>query len=520
MDLLSLLQAVGSPKLRWARQQYLREARQGARDRQAPAAPHRRMGTDGSSISPGVTTTGAALRIALSAFEGHGVICGATGSGKSCAALSLMQQLIDLRRHGSPVAFGVIDAKGELFQHARGLFDGQDAGETTVLDFGCGAAPYALLHPRWGETPEVLIERRLDTLGDLLGRDGLLSLRMARMLRNLLSLAVEHALALPVLDALLSDPTLIEPLAQRSTDARLRAYFAAEFPRERQTTAPALGHRLAFLLRHEPLRLAFGAPDAPDLQFCMDRGMPILVNCGGPHLPRGLSRTIQSLVMSDLRQAIFARKRPTARYLWFVDEAQCLLSQPADADNLAAILAMARSFGTHVVLMTQSLTAASPTRDFLASLDTNLRWLWVFRCGLDDARLLEPGLTVSGRVIKRSARKGWYTYLTPEQERAARLRDVTSLPPRVGYFWLRGGAEKAVILRSHDVMVKRPSTSVRSPLGHQAISDARQHLERQEQQVRQLRSSTSPSRRQTATVVDILTRLEKEFTEGTDDDDP
>jgi hypothetical protein len=394
--------------------------------------------------------------------------------------------------------------------------------DATVIhaDFaGSSPVPYALLKPRTSETAEELAGRLTQIFDDVLGRDSQLSLRMSRMLRSFLLLAIENELAFPLLELLFASPDLTERLALSSHSERVRLYFHSEFGRERNTTLPALSARLDFVLRHERLRLSFGAEDFIDLRAAMDEGRPVLINAGGPSMPRQLSRVIQSVVLSDLRQAIFARKEHKLPYLWFVDEAQCLFAQSADADNLTMLLSMSRSFGAHLALITQSLIAACPDRDLLASLETNLRWMLVFRCGLQDAQILEPAMPLTGQLVRQRHDHGRIAYMTPSQELTHRLREVTNLPPRMGFFWLRGAGMPATLITTH--AISSAQMGRRRTLSEVNVSaDAiRKRLADQEAQLRRVAFKPAAARtlrkasKSTAKVVEILDRLEQKFEE-------
>lgn len=512
IDLLTVFQMLGRPTLRRHARQYLRSVREQDRP------PRRRGATEvlfcGVGLNLGTEESGQPVTISPQSVRTHGLILGASGAGKSCAAATVMEQI-----GTADGGVGLIDAKGELFAWMQTALSGRQESETAkvlCLDFaGANPVPYGLLKPRSGESAERLIDRRMEAFDDLLGRDGHLSLRMSRMLRNLLLVMVEHDLPFPIVEFLFAHTDVLTHLAGQSPDGRIRDYFAEEFPRERQTTLVALAARLDSILRHQSLRLSFGSDTFVDFRDAMDGGAIILINVGGPTLPRSHTRLIQSLIVSDIRQAVFVRRERQRPFTWFLDEAQCLFSQTGDTENVSTLLAMARSFGTNLVLITQSLIAASPSQDFLTSVDTNFRWLLLFRCGLRDAAIVEPALPASGRVVRQRYGRGQIAYLTPQQEIAERVRAVTDLPPRHAYFWLRGVDSPAVPLtirsvRFHVANRDQHVDSSESP----SASAIRLALEARERQLRHLVDRPRQTARGTKrTVDDVLAALERDLAE-------
>jgi hypothetical protein len=412
---------------------------------------------------------------------------------------------------------GVLDGKPEIFSWmASEIAEGQYEPKPLLLNFaGPDPVPYALLKPRIGENADRLIERRMEAFDDLLGRGGHLSLRMSRMLRNLLRLMVEHDLPFPLIEFLFAHADVVVHLADQLPDSRLRDYFADEFGRERQTTQLALSARLDSILRHQNLRLSFGSDTFVDFREAMDHGAIILVNAGGATLPRSHTRLIQSLVFSDIRQAVFERQERQRPFTWFIDEAQCLFSQPSDIENVSTLLSMARSFGVNLVLITQSLVAASPTVDFLSSLETNFRWLLLFRAGVKDAAIIEPALPVSGRVVRQRHGKGQISYLTPSQEVAERVRHIANLPLRHAYLWLRGASSTAVPLTIQSVRVPQIGCKLDHDSGTASASAIVHTLKLREQQLHDLvQRPRSTARRGKRRVDDVIASLERDLAEA------
>lgn len=432
---------------------------------------------------------------------GHGLLCGSTGSGKSWAAVRMCQQIVASRQNG--IGIGVIDAKGELVERLQKAVPLDNAA---VLDFNSQKpVAFGLLVRRDDESPAELVERRMEVFDDVLGRDNQTSIRMGRMLRNVLIVATENDLPFFLIDHLLSNAALCRSLGMKASDSRVSNYFQHDFDRERNSTLPALQSRLDLILRHKVLSASFSAEACLDFGALMEARRPILVNAGGPEMPRALSRIVQSLLASDLRRAVFSRVDRSYPYLWFVDEAQELFKQSADIENLTALLTMSRSYGAYLALMTQSPTAACPSRDFLQQLMTNAKWMLMLRSPIDDARLIEPGLSISGRQVGYRSERGRFSYLRPEQERQATLQAIADLPNQTGYLWVRGIKRSAIKCRLSRVETNHFSTAAVSQPYPEVNVDYEHHVRR----LRALALGTPKRARPARASLKGLSRLEQ-----------
>src|SRR5439155_6177898 len=316
-----------------------------------------------------------------------GIIAGATGSGKTRAAVVLLREIFESITE-TVCGIGIIDLKGEFFAHAYAKCKSSEG--LHVLDLSHGAViPYDLLMPQNGESPNELIARRMETLRDLLDSSDT-SQRMYRMLRFLLTLLVESDLSFAALDHIIETPELAVRLAAKSNNDRLKRYFRDDFLKEKSVTLPALHYRLDPLLTPESVRFSLSAGEQFDFRAAMDNGEPALTNLSGAG--NHASKIFQSLILSDLRQTIFTLREVNVPYLWFCDEAQLLFRRQSDKENLSTIFSLARSYGAHVTLITQSLRSAIGDSDLFENLETNFRWLLLLRSGQSDAAIIRPGL--------------------------------------------------------------------------------------------------------------------------------
>lgn len=133
----------------------------------------------------------------LQLVEGAAVITGATGAGKTMLACLIIEALVQQLPHVRNLAFGVLDAKGELFERAIYLlgrrFEELNEQDRLALRRCLGIIDFAATDPvtsynllaRWPYTDhDFFITSRLETLRELLPASEKLSLRGATVLRH------------------------------------------------------------------------------------------------------------------------------------------------------------------------------------------------------------------------------------------------------------------------------------------------------------------------------------------------
>src|SRR5207245_4080018 len=211
--------------------------------------------------------------------------------------------------------------------------------------------------------------------------------------------------------------------------------------------------RMETLVASEGVRLALSGIGAPDFRSMQNEGKIVLVNCCGPTITRGVRLLLQGLVLSDIRQSIFARpNNPPVTYLWFADEAQNFFLTRQQQENMADILTMARSFGSFFYFLCQNLSTAIPDARILEQLHTNIRWSLTLRGTPRDAQFLRSALPVSGRLERPEPQPfRERTVFTPEEERGQLFEGIAHLPDRVGYLWLTTRSHEAIRLRTERV---------------------------------------------------------------------
>ncbi len=281
----------------------------------------------GPKVCLGETMWGEPVDVPLADLvRGSGLITGGTGSGKSMAGCAILEAIIERLPQLRSVGFGVLDAKGELFDRAafflgarlaelEGRAQQELLGRIVIIDFSSQQAvsPYNILS-RWPYTEhDFFVTSRLETLRELLPAGEKLSLRGASVLKNVLTLLTEFGLPLTYLNQVLESETLRSRLLARSKNPEVRLYFGRHFAQEGKATIAALRARMDSLFSSEGVRLALSGSTAPDFKQLQNEGKIVLINCAGQSITRGVRLLLQGLVLSDIRQAIFARFRGACR---------------------------------------------------------------------------------------------------------------------------------------------------------------------------------------------------------------
>ena len=141
----------------------------------------------------GTTLSGEPVHASLSEIvQAHSLVTGGTGAGKSMFALLIIKALIEAAARGSPLGFGVLDPKGDLFVGTLFLLKQQMAElagnnpkaardlrrRVVIYDFSARdpVSPFNIL-ARWPNAePDFFAWNRADLLLDLLPGSDKLSL--------------------------------------------------------------------------------------------------------------------------------------------------------------------------------------------------------------------------------------------------------------------------------------------------------------------------------------------------------
>ncbi|MBI4444315.1 MAG: hypothetical protein HY645_00280 [Acidobacteria bacterium] len=276
-------------------------------------------------------------------------------------ALGILEQLIALLPFERGIGLGVIDPKADLFLGALFLLqkrleqlarqDPQAAKELrrriVIYDFSARSAvsSYNIL-ARWPDAEaDFFAANRADLLLDLLSGSDKLSLGGAALLQKALLLLSEFHLPITYLERLLHEDDLRLRLLDQCQNSSVKNFFFRQFPRIPKPTVAAVSRRMEALFSSEGVRLALSGNAAPDFRKLQDEANIVLINCFGRNIARGVRRLLQGLVLSDIRQGIFARQKRDHCFLWLADEAQNFFITEKLRDNITDVLTMARSYG-------------------------------------------------------------------------------------------------------------------------------------------------------------------------------
>jgi hypothetical protein len=418
----------------------------------------------GPKVTLGETAWGEPVIVPLREFvHAAGIMTGGMGSGKTMAACLILHALIARLPELRSMAFGVLDAKGELFDRALYLLAArletlvEPAREEllrrlVIIDFSARRAvsSYNIL-ARWPYTePDFFVASRLETLRELLPSKDRLSLRGGEVLKNALALLSEFGLPLTYLTQLLEVEAFRSRLLAQSKNPEVKLYFARHFAQEGKATVAALRVRMESLLASDGVRLALSGSSVPDFRRLQNEGRIVLVNLAGPSITRGVRLLLQGLVLSDIRGAIFTRpNNPAVTYLWLADEAQNFFLTKQQQENLADVLTMGRSFGSFFCFLCQNLSTAVPDARILETLHTNIRFSLTLRGTPRDAQFLRAALPVTGRRPRPDPHPfRERSFYSPEEERALALEGIAHLPDRTGYLWLKARSPEAIRIRT------------------------------------------------------------------------
>ncbi len=408
-----------------------------------------------------------AVRLPLSeiAGSGHGVVLGATNSGKTYACLAIARGVLAANAADpSSIGLVVLDHKGDMAEltraaiaelvdrlppdEARGLID-----RVVVLNpFSEHAlVPMQVLQPEAGLAPEI---QAYDATTVINRVGGELGVQQEQYVYHACLMGVTCGVSLPEIQRLSHDPAALASCAARSSSAEVRAFFANE-RRLSATSLQGVQARLSRLLRLPSARLALGARGNVSFHDLLASRI-LIIDVGSP--PAGcedIARFWAGLYTLRLVRGIFARtvaeaRRPVA---CFIDEWQEGLLAGGDiAEHYERVLQMARSRGVGFWLSSQSFAGAARVSATLPRVvQTNTRIQLWFAASPEDARMMSA-LPVTGRRPRPPAepweeRRG-SPFMTPESERELLREQLTTLPARTFLYWNRNRPYRAQFVRT------------------------------------------------------------------------
>ncbi|MGB8294687.1 MAG: DUF87 domain-containing protein [Polyangia bacterium] len=410
---------------------------------------------------------------------GHGLVLGRTGTGKTRLVVGIIRELLRLFvLSPSSARIYLTDFKGDLAtlirdliaelvdqlppQHANRLIDA-----LVVIDpFAEGGLVPLNVLAREPDSP-VPPEAQAYEVASMFERmtRAPTGVVQDQLLFSLLLMGVcDGHLGLPDLVPLIMDPAARAAVAARSPNADVRRFFVEARPVP-VTSAAGLQARFSRLLRLPATRLMLGARGCIDFRSLM-RDKIVVANLGNPPLGcEDIARWWGGLITLKTTRAIFERSPEEAGrpVLMAVDEWQeGLAAGDETAENYERVLAMARSRGVALMLISQSLAGAARISSSLPKVvATNTSHQALFSAASEDAKAMAHMLPVTGRHPREPAQP-WEErpkspYLTAPEELARLVDGVTHLPDRTYYFWQRRVPYKAQLVRALDVDVEVPA---------------------------------------------------------------
>jgi Type IV secretion-system coupling protein DNA-binding domain len=420
--------------------------------------------SDGSEIS---------IRLGWGDEYAHWCVQGGTGSGKTAAVSSLLQQQFAAGR-----PFGVVDCKGDLFASmirttaALSLTSLRATGEArrkrivVVNPFSDHLAPLNVCRPLPGITPESQAYEVTLALSRLF--DSSLGIHMENLLRHLVLLLMESRLTLNECPLMLQDDVLRGVLASRSANPMVKQFFLRTYDSIPQVSKDALLNRLHGLLLAENLRLMLGADDLVDFKTVFDQGDYLLVFLGkGPGVPEEQVEVLGSLVLQLLFQAIYSRGTGARdKYVLAMDEFFHLLEAPGLGRRFETALTTARSFGLALLLVSHNFAQLPATLREIVLGNSDL--VALFRTSGRNAGFFGDCLPeVDIELLAQAYSKGRRNTLSQSEIRRHQIELLQRLPSRTMFWYDRRKPHRAVRVRVPDL---RPP--------HEAAGISERELER------------------------------------------
>ena len=409
---------------------------------------------------------------------GHGLVLGRTGTGKTRLALGIIGELLRLFVR-SPLAacLHIVDFKGDLITLIRDFIaeladrlppqqaDRLLAALVIIDPFASGAlVPLNVLaRDRDSAVPPEVQAYEVASMFERMARAPT-GVVQDQMLFNLILMGVcDGNLSLPDLVPLIMDPMARAAVAARSPNADVRRFFVEGRPVP-VSSAAGLQARFSRLLRLPATCLMLRARSCLDFRSLL-RDKIVLANLGNPPLGcEDIARWWGGLVTLKTTRAIFERSPEEAArpVLMAVDEWQEGLGAGDEmAENYERVLAMARSKGVALMLMSQSLAAAAKISSSLPKIvATNTSHQFLFSASAEDAKAMAHMLPVSNRHPREPAapweERPKTPYLAAQEELTKLVDGVTHLPDRTFYYWQRRAPYKAQLVRALDIDVEFP----------------------------------------------------------------
>jgi hypothetical protein len=380
----------------------------------------------------GSLLNGAAVRLAPDAL-GHGLTCGASGSGKSSALSLIVEGFAAAPGHRAEL----IDPKGEtcivLAERAAMTYltlpaPQQDAfaGRFHVIDVRDDAVTPANLFAAPPQmSPALLAALRASAMVNAGDHEFSDLMQHGLFLVFSVAIALQRGITKTLVRRLFLDETFRrQTLAPKIHDPALRDSIEHLEDVLPTATRQALVRQFDMHLSTRLGRIWFGlSPDAVARLVPSRLDAPVVIGNFGPSLllSPSLARTQAVNRLIDVLTAAMVTASPVATLL-LIEEIGTIVRHTAVARFLLEGLRTLRWKLLSIVCCAQDPSNAIP-KDVLHALLLNMRWLLAFESGKDDASILLP-------------------YLPPRSSESERkqafLTEMATLPPQHCYFLRKG----------------------------------------------------------------------------------
>lgn len=335
--------------------------------------------------------SGAAFRLPA---QGHKLVVGPTGSGKSSAILGMIAELRRVDRSSRVV---LVDGKGEMAESwtqdlapvlaHTGSFD-----LLSIRPWSQVGVPLNLLSAAIGLPPDVHAATATAAIEGLMG---VLGPRARPIFEACVRASIEaHGNLLTVLALLEGRDEVRRAVATRCSASS--AYFLDEvLPSEPQASISSAAGRLRAVLALDNIRAHLCAPGSLAPRDLLGADMTVVDAATGPLGQESLAAGIGGWVTTLIANGVFARGTGPglARVVIVLDEFQRMSSAfPA----ILRLLQQGRAFAVTLILATQT-TVGLPA-DLLASLETNASMIAMMPAPSEVARL-RPYLKTTGQRV-------------------------------------------------------------------------------------------------------------------------
>jgi len=333
--------------------------------------------------------------LTISELKTHGLIIGATGSGKTTLIHHLMAQDI-LKGH----SFAVLDMRGDLVNAAIELCsDHVEPGEVALFDLREKHRPLGF-NPLAGAGEPYF--RALGVLDVVATESESFGVQLAETLRMAVMLLAEVRAPLTDLERVFYNSVLRGELVAQCRNEPVVSFwtrYSALSPDRQQALAMPVLNKVSLLFATDSLRRMLGNPTPCDLGAHLNRrGSVTLVSLAVDEL-HAAGRMVGSMLLATICREIFSRveipeprRNPVRLY---VDEFEHFGTK-----EFETILAEGRRFGLSLVLAHQTLAQLAPkVRSMILN---NVGVKVVFRSGREDGSTLSKDLTGDPKAINVS----------------------------------------------------------------------------------------------------------------------